>query len=118
MGAGALAVFLDVLPVWLRYLCVLAFSMTGGIIPGALFAGVVGVGFYPIMGNRVWCRFGCPLAAYIGIVQRFRSRFRITTSHIANCALRRLRSKSRMNDSTTRGASSWNVGLMPTLVAA
>jgi cyanate permease len=40
MGAGALGVFLDVLPFWLRYLCVLAFSITGGIIPGALFAGV------------------------------------------------------------------------------
>jgi ferredoxin-type protein NapH len=47
---------------------------------GALFSGVVGVGFYPLMGNRVWCRFGCPLAAYLGIVQRFKSRFRITTN--------------------------------------
>ena len=47
---------------------------------GSIFAGVVGTGFYPLMGNRVWCRFGCPLAAYIGIVQRFKSRFRITTN--------------------------------------
>ena len=47
---------------------------------GAGFAGVVGTGFYPFMGNRVWCRFGCPLAAYLGIIQRFKSRFRITTN--------------------------------------
>ncbi len=47
---------------------------------GAGFAGVVGTGFYPFMGNRVWCRFGCPLAAYLGFVQRFKSRFRITTN--------------------------------------
>ncbi len=47
---------------------------------GAGFAGVVGTGFYPLMGNRTWCRFGCPLAAYLGIVQRFKSRFRITTN--------------------------------------
>ncbi len=47
---------------------------------GSIFAGVVGTGFYPLMGNRVWCRFGCPLAAYLGLVQRFRSRFRITTN--------------------------------------
>ncbi|GAB4403296.1 MAG: hypothetical protein OHK0039_02280 [Bacteroidia bacterium] len=47
---------------------------------GSIFAGVVGTGFYPVMGNRVWCRFGCPLAAYMGIVQRFQSRFRITTN--------------------------------------
>ena len=38
------------------------------------------IGFYPIFGNRVWCRFGCPLAAYLGLVQRFKSRFRITTN--------------------------------------
>lgn len=47
---------------------------------GALFSGIVGVGFYPLMGNRMWCRFGCPLAAYLGLVQRFKSRFRITTN--------------------------------------
>lgn len=51
-----------------------------GFFIGAAFAGVIGVGFYPFMGNRVWCRFGCPLAAYIGLVQRFKSRFRITTN--------------------------------------
>lgn len=47
---------------------------------GAWFAGVIGTGFYPIFGNRVWCRFGCPLAAYMGVVQRYKSRFRITTN--------------------------------------
>ena len=51
-----------------------------GFLIGAAFSGVVGTGFYPIMGNRVWCRFGCPLAAYLGLVQRFKSRFRITTN--------------------------------------
>jgi Pyruvate/2-oxoacid:ferredoxin oxidoreductase delta subunit len=44
------------------------------------FAGVVGVGFYPLMGSRVWCRFGCPMAAILGILQRYFSRFRITTN--------------------------------------
>jgi polyferredoxin len=51
-----------------------------GFLIGAGFAGVVGTGFYPLMGNRVWCRFGCPLAAYLGLVQRFQSRFRITVN--------------------------------------
>ena len=51
-----------------------------GFFIGAIFSGVIGTGFYPLMGNRVWCRFGCPLAAYLGIVQRFKSRFRITTN--------------------------------------
>jgi polyferredoxin len=62
-----------------------------GFLIGAIFSGVIGTGFYPILGNRVWCRFGCPLAAYMGFVQRFKSRFRITTNggqciSCGNCA--------------------------------
>ena len=51
-----------------------------GFFIGSAFAGIIGTGFYPLMGNRTWCRFGCPLAAYLGLVQRFKSRFRITTN--------------------------------------
>ncbi len=51
-----------------------------GFLIGAVFSGVIGVGFYPILGSRVWCRFGCPMAAILGIQQRFFSRFRITTN--------------------------------------
>jgi polyferredoxin len=47
---------------------------------GAIFSGVAGVGFYPIFGSRVWCRFGCPMAAILGLQQRFFSRFRITVN--------------------------------------
>lgn len=51
-----------------------------GFIVGAAFSGVIGVGFYPLLGSRVWCRFGCPMAGYMGIFQRFKSKFRITTN--------------------------------------
>lgn len=51
-----------------------------GFLIGAVFSGVIGVGFYPIFGNRVWCRFGCPMAAILGIQQRLFSKFRITTN--------------------------------------
>tara|TARA_R110002049_G_scaffold28018_2_gene96405 strand:- start:132310 stop:133872 length:1563 start_codon:yes stop_codon:yes gene_type:complete len=47
---------------------------------GAVFSGVIGVGLYPIFGNRVWCRFGCPMAAILGFQQRLFSKFRITTN--------------------------------------
>ena len=47
---------------------------------GAVFSGVIGVGFYPILGSRVWCRFGCPMAAYLGLLQKHFSRFRISTN--------------------------------------
>ena len=51
-----------------------------GFLIGSVFSGVIGTGFYPIFGNRVWCRFGCPLAAIMGFQQRLFSRFRITTN--------------------------------------
>lgn len=62
--------FLD--PNFIRYLY--------GFIIGSIFSGVIGVGFYPIFGNRVWCRFGCPMAAILGFQQRLFSRFRITVN--------------------------------------
>ncbi|SDS23989.1 4Fe-4S dicluster domain-containing protein [Gramella sp. MAR_2010_147] len=51
-----------------------------GFLIGAIFSGVIGTGFYPIFGNRVWCRFGCPMAAILGMQQRLFSKFRITTN--------------------------------------
>jgi Pyruvate/2-oxoacid:ferredoxin oxidoreductase delta subunit len=51
-----------------------------GFFIGSLFSGVIGVGFYPLLGTRVWCRFGCPMAAVLGIQQKLFSRFRITTN--------------------------------------
>jgi Pyruvate/2-oxoacid:ferredoxin oxidoreductase delta subunit len=57
-----------------------AVSKTYGFVVGAALSGVVGVGFYPLLGSRVWCRFFCPQAAILGLLQRFFSRFRITTN--------------------------------------
>ena len=46
----------------------------------SVWAGVLGTGLYSLMGTRVWCRFGCPQAAILGILQKRFSRFRITTN--------------------------------------
>ena len=51
-----------------------------GFLIGAIFSGVIGTGFYPIFGSRVWCRMGCPMAAILGLQQRLFSKFRITTN--------------------------------------
>ncbi len=51
-----------------------------GFLIGSVFSGVIGTGFYPIFGNRVWCRMGCPMAAVLGMQQRLFSKFRITTN--------------------------------------
>ncbi|MFN9393966.1 MAG: 4Fe-4S binding protein, partial [Flavobacteriales bacterium] len=56
------------------------FARWYGFFVGSVFSGVIGTGFYPILGNRVWCRFGCPMAAILGILQKHFSRFRITSN--------------------------------------
>ena len=56
------------------------FAKPYGFLIGAAFSGVIGTGFYPLLGSRAWCRFGCPMAGYLGLLQRFFSRFRITTN--------------------------------------
>lgn len=48
-----------------------------GFVIVALLSGILGVSLYPFMGSRVWCRFFCPLAGLMGIIQKF-GRFRIT----------------------------------------
>jgi polyferredoxin len=47
-----------------------------GLIVGAILSGVIGVGVYPLLGPRVWCRFFCPMAALLGLIQKA-GRFRI-----------------------------------------
>lgn len=56
------------------------FYKTYAFLIGSVFSGVAGVGFYPLLGSRVWCRFGCPMAAWMGIWQRKKSRYRITVN--------------------------------------
>ena len=42
------------------------------------FGSVVGLGAYPILGTRVWCRYGCPMARGMQLIGRFsRSRFAV-----------------------------------------
>ena len=48
-----------------------------------IFAGILGLGVYFFLGGRIWCRYGCPLAALMHIYARF-TRYRIV-SEKKNC---------------------------------
>jgi putative YpdA family bacillithiol system oxidoreductase len=44
---------------------------------GTFFAGALAIGVYPFLGQRVWCRFWCPLAFWMNFWGRW-SRFKIS----------------------------------------
>ena len=53
-----------------------------------LLAGVVGLAAYPFWGNRIWCRFLCPLAKLLYIFAKDNSRVKITSGqHCIRCTL-------------------------------
>ena len=56
----------------------LSYTMTGvyKFLIDVIFAGILGLGVYFFLGGRIWCRYGCPLAALMHIYTRF-SRYRI-----------------------------------------
>ncbi len=58
----------------------MGFKRFYGFVVASILAGLVGVAAYPVWGSRVWCRFFCPMAAILGVFQRYFSRFRITTN--------------------------------------
>lgn len=47
-----------------------------GVVITAVLSGAIGVGLYPLGGTRQWCRNFCPMAAFLGLVQKF-GRYRI-----------------------------------------
>ena len=44
-------------------------------------ASVVGVALYPYLGNRVWCRFFCPLRAYMEMLSKRFGKIAIDANH-------------------------------------
>ena len=51
-----------------------------GLIVDFWFASVVGVAFYPYLGNRLWCRFICPLRAYMELLAKWFGRLKIESN--------------------------------------
>ena len=46
-----------------------------------IFGALIGVGAYPFMGTRVWCRYGCPLAASMRLIGKYsKSKFSVVAN--------------------------------------
>jgi polyferredoxin len=43
-----------------------AWQFGWGFLVKFIFAGVIGLGLYPVLGNRIWCRYFCPWAGLFG----------------------------------------------------
>lgn len=92
-----------------------AFRVQGayGFVVGFVLAAAVGVGLYPIFGTRVWCRFACPMAALLGLIQKL-GRFHIRVKKdmcisCGNCSAYcemgiDVRSYAQRNESFTRAS--------------
>jgi len=51
---------------------------TQDFITDLIFGSLIGVGFYPFLGTRIWCRYGCPLAGWMHVLgQKINTRFRV-----------------------------------------
>ncbi len=45
-----------------------------------IFSGIIGVGMYPFFGARIWCRYLCPLAAYMNLLGAVLSKYKISSN--------------------------------------
>ncbi|MDD9952071.1 MAG: 4Fe-4S binding protein [Zetaproteobacteria bacterium] len=46
-----------------------------------MFGALIGVGAYPLLGTRIWCRYGCPLAGGMRLFGKFsKSRFKVVAN--------------------------------------
>lgn len=59
-----------------------------GIVVVAVLSGAIGVGLYPLGGTRQWCRNFCPMAAMLGLIQKFgRFRIRVKQGMCISCGM-------------------------------
>lgn len=57
---------------------VLAMRQVQDLVVDLMFGALIGVGAYPLLGTRIWCRYGCPLAGGMRLFGKFtKSRFAV-----------------------------------------
>lgn len=85
--AFGVVLFLDVWKIAVAPDLVVAMRQVQDLVVDLAFGALIGVGAYPFLGTRIWCRFGCPLAGGMRLFGRFaKSKFQV----IANDACKGL----------------------------
>jgi len=73
-----LVLFMDFLKLVMAPSLIYAGTMFQNLVVDFTFGAIIGVGAYPFLGTRIWCRYGCPLARMMVWVGRYgKSRFKV-----------------------------------------
>ena len=65
-----------------------AFRSWYGFVFVTMISGILGVVLYPIGGTRIWCRNFCPMAAVLGLVQKFgRYKIKVKDNMCISCGM-------------------------------
>jgi len=73
--------FLDAWQIFSSGELLLTFRAIQDLVVDLLFGALIGVGAYPFMGTRIWCRYGCPLAASMRFFGKFsKSKFKVVAN--------------------------------------
>jgi ferredoxin-type protein NapH len=70
--------FLDGLKIFAAGDLIASWRAAQDLVVDLLFGALIGVGAYPFLGTRIWCRYGCPLAAGMKVFGKFsKSKFKV-----------------------------------------
>ncbi len=87
-----LLIFLDTWKIIVAPDLVIMTTQIQNLVMDLMFGALIGVGAYPILGTRIWCRYGCPLAQLMKQFGRFsKSKFYVVANEkckgIGHCSL-------------------------------
>ncbi len=82
--AFGIVLFLDAAKILLSNNVLTSMRAAQDLVVDLIFGALIGVGAYPLLGTRIWCRYGCPLAGGMRLWGKFtKSKFEVVAN--GNC---------------------------------
>ncbi len=79
--AYGLVLFFDFLQIVTATSLLSAGKLFQDLVMDLLFGALIGIGAYPFLGTRIWCRYGCPLAKMMELIGRYgKSKFKVVAN--------------------------------------